>query len=810
MVGGSCMKKIFIAMMSFAVMLTSCAKEEDLAADTLGTSGCVSFRALLETSLSKTALNDDMSVGWLESDQVRFDYQMTGEDTEYKGSVVSSPVLLEDGSARFVVEGLPDAYLYSKNAFIDQQGKGATRFLYATYPATVETDCSELEAFMVTVPSGQEGTFGSASVAIACYDTDKPWDPLRFFNLCGLFTITVNDTRVSTITLSSGAALAGKAYVDFVEGVPVVTGMAEAEKSVTLNIEKTGTYYIGVLPGELDDVVLGFYDVDGKFVGEKKASQVIKVGRAELWNLGTFGEEDYDKPAEDGFFVKPEASGLKDGSDWDNAADYAELWKRLDNSTNGATADKAVSMTVYMSGGVHNVTAQLNVSPAHDVRIYGGYPEDATGVGLSGRDVAKNPTVLDAAKTDDSDLKIWNLTNGTWIVDGLTFQNAKASAGAAITLQKTVSMTVTDCVFRNNEATGAGGGAVLCQGLTSESVLFEDCEFVGNSASTTTSASSGLGGAVMGSSLPQTPGTITFSKCLFKENTAALGGGAICPRTMNCRLMDCTFVDNSGESYGDAIYLENSATVTTYCDGCNFYYTDSKYVKATSAGKNATITVNNTNSRLGISNTVVNGPWAGSTSQILVLKSKSVVIVNSTLFAQTGYPLVLVQGGDTHAINSILLNAASDGKGRGIANQSAAYVYNSVFTKVDEKVDGKNVEVTAKTAKTDYSNNLKVVSKTAETFPVDPTWYGSEDYAALMWGNKNAATIDVDDCRGKLYYYAWDGVYPEEHIESCIYEVKALVEAADADFAEWLGDNIWKDIRGEERGHFMWPGSYQN
>ena len=269
--------------------------------------------------------------------------------------------------------------------------------------------------------------------------------------------------------------------------------------------------------------------------------------------------------------------------------------------------------------------------------------------------------------------------------------------------------------------------------------------------------------------------------------------------------IDCNFVDNTAQSYGDDIYVENSNAVSVYCDGCNFFKTAADYVKA-----NTMIYNKNANATVGLNNCVVTGAWNVGSKALCINEGKTLILVNSNFFCQSGYPALLTQSNaTTYVLNSIVLNAAASGTGRGIATNGKSYVYNVIYTKVDES----GTEVKETTEKTVLGETIKVVSGKNETFPVEPTWYGSSDSAASMWGNKNASTTTVYDCRGKYYYYAWDGVYPEgaEFTNATLAQVTEWVNAADAAFATWLGDSLGKDIRGESRdAASMWPGSYQN
>ena len=796
------MKKIFAIISLAALMMpVSCMKDELAGPETgINPGKTMTFTAVMEGAATKTSINEQTgAVAWAVGDAIKFDYAIGKTDSE---PVVSAPLAegdIQNGSASFKAV-VPTEFALTEEEYAATFEEDATvpgRYMYVAYPATVSTTYATAgTAYNVYIPAEQDGSFANASISLAKWDKLNPTAPLAFKNLCGLIQMTVGE-NVRQIKLTSSDYIAGRANIGFnAENAPYVKNMVEAEasKTVTVNVEAAGTYYIAVAPGTIKDLYIEFLGADGNAVCDKLAKGDVTVERAHIRPLGGFADGSF--AAAGGFFVKPEAAGTGDGSSWDNAADYVGFYNLLDNTKTNSTA---VTATVYMAAGTYAVNAQLNVTPAHDVKIYGGYPSDAEGYSLTGRDIEANQTILDAG----SNKKILNLTNGTWIIEGLTFQNAKATDGAVV-LKNDISITFRNSVFKNNISTSTGGAAVYTTGLTSQNVLFENCEFINNQANTTTSANTGLGGAVVAVGSAKTLPTMTFNKCLFEKNHAALGGGAVCPRKANCRFIDCNFVDNTADSYGDDIYVENTNAVSVYCNGCNFFKTAADYVKA-----NTMIYNKNANATVGLNNCVVTGAWNVGERGLCINEGKTLTIANSTLFCQSGYPALLTQSNaTTYVLNAIVLNAATSGTGRAIATNGSAYLYNAIYTKADE---GGN-EVTATTTKTVLGEILKVVSGKNETFPVAPTWYGSSDSVGVMWGNKNASTTTVNDCRGKYYYYAWDGVYPEgaEFTNATLAQVTEWVTTADAAFATWLGDSLGKDIRGVSRdADSMWPGSYQ-
>ena len=801
------MKRILTFFALAAMMMPVSCIKDDLAGPEMGNGSGkgMKFTAVMEVPGSKTAINEDGSVAWVAGDQIKFDYEIGEEDSD---PVISKKLeTIIDGAAVFYAD-VPEAFGMTQSEYKETLEEGAknSRHMYVSYPASVETKYAT-SAYHVTIPAVQDGSFKNASISLAKWNPYDPKAALMFKNLCGLLQVKVEDPDVRSIVLTSSTEIAGVMNVGFTESkdedplAPKIKNVVaeKGEKTITVNVNGAGTYYIAVLPGkEVENLYVELFDAEGNGLGDRIAKSNIKVERAHILPLGALGTGSF--VAKGGYFVKPEACGAKDGSSWDNAADYATFRKLFGTKTN--------NKVVYFAGGDYVVDDVANVSAAHNnLRIYGGYPADARGYSLFGRDITAYPTIL---MEDASGNRIWNFAAGTYVVDGITFTGAKVSnVGSAFSIKKTAVVECYNCTFTQNESTKYGG-AVGFEALTSTGTRFVNCQFVSNSATSTA-----LGGAISSNTAGSTLGTVSFENCVFDKNTSEAGVGAVCAEFVNYNFSNCIFRDNTDKKYVvDAIYLKSTNGVKVYCDACNFYYTDSQYlgVKDTNSSDGA-ILKNNSNGTLALNNCLVTGPWGYKSGQISTgLDGATTIIVNSTLLSQTGYPAVLANKGETHVLNSIVLNAATykevPGTGRGVATNGKSYLYNSVFTKVDE--GGTDVDQT--TSKTTYGVNLKVVSNRSETFPVGPTWYGSSDSAGTMWNNKNASTTEVDDCRGKYYYYAWDGVYPEgaEFTNATLTQVTDWVKAADANFATWLGDRLGKDIRGVQRdATSMWPGSYQ-
>jgi predicted outer membrane repeat protein len=113
------------------------------------------------------------------------------------------------------------------------------------------------------------------------------------------------------------------------------------------------------------------------------------------------------------------------------------------------------------------------------------------------------------------------------------------------------SPVVSDCTFEGNSAPEYGGGA-YCSGLVS--VTFDGCVFRDNTA------------RVSGGGLTCGVGTISAHDCVFENNHADFGGGGIASMLGSLLLEDCTLRGNSAQTGGGV--GDNSETFT--CKRCLF------------------------------------------------------------------------------------------------------------------------------------------------------------------------------------------------------------------------------------------------
>ena len=641
------MKRIFAIISLAALMMpVSCMKDEMVGADMKepASKGMV-FTAVMEGSDTKTTLNETTGVvAWAVGDAIKFDYEIQKVDS---APVVSSSLKADDinnGTATFKVE-IPDVFSMTGaeyNATLEE-GTTPSRHLYVVYPASVETEYVN-SGYTVTIPAVQDGKFESASISLAKWDINEPTAPLDFRNLCGLLQVKVADENVRQIKVSSSDYIAGRANVGFASKVPFdpyVKNMYEegSSKTITVNVDGAGTYYIAVAPGTLLDFCVALYDVDGELLGDRaaKTQGAVAVERNHILPLGLLSVDSFETGPEGSFFVTPEGRGTKDGSSWGNAADY---------NTFVAHGNKTTTIkNAYLSEGIYEITAQKALANGVGFNIFGGYPSDAICCDLSRRDVEKYPSVFNSdgvLKTDNSGHRLWNIRNGgTWVVDGFIFQNFAHSEGGVINVSDASILVCRHCTFKNCTGTKLAG-AVCFAGLTSTESLFENCKFLNNTCDATYGTGGGFGGAIgaFGSPASESAGLVTFKKCVFKDNTTKYAGGAVASRVTSMHFVDCNFIDNLGGPLKG--YIERSSTLFTdatidlslYCDRC--YFANSNAID----NVNTSIISNHSereNVTVCLNNSVVSGYWGyGNAYSVANTGLGKIVVSNSTLLGQSG------------------------------------------------------------------------------------------------------------------------------------------------------------------------------
>ena len=147
----------------------------------------------------------------------------------------------------------------------------------AVYPAS-----SYISTTAVDIPAAQNGTFASASIAVAESSTTS----LKFNNLVTIlkFRVPVNCSKV---TFESTASIAGRITVNYTDGVmtPDYFTVTNPQNKITVTAEGgfvTGKdYYVAVKPGEHTLTV----KIDGYL--SKVSTKAVKLERSKIMNLDT-------------------------------------------------------------------------------------------------------------------------------------------------------------------------------------------------------------------------------------------------------------------------------------------------------------------------------------------------------------------------------------------------------------------------------------------------------------------------------------------------------------------------------------------
>lgn len=276
------------------------------------------------------------------------------------------------------------------------------------------------------------------------------------------------------------------------------------------------------------------------------------------------------------WYVSQEGSGVKNGSDWNNALPFEDFLRLISNPAS-ALSDAGI----HIKEGVYLVTEKdkyLNISK--DILcIRGGYRADLSYDDVSACDPKLYPTVFTGdvdgnGTAGDGDGAFAYVTDGSVRFENITFTNFYQSAAMAAEIggkgsavfgingpYLTTSVECNNCIFEGNvngvSASAQDGGP--CAFVTQGYFKARNCVFRNNSANS-------RGGAIR---TCDKKGVLYLDRCLFTGNklTGSTWGSAIqCSAGVICA-NNCTMVGNTGAGStlngGGAFFLAN----TTIIDG---------------------------------------------------------------------------------------------------------------------------------------------------------------------------------------------------------------------------------------------------
>lgn len=265
------------------------------------------------------------------------------------------------------------------------------------------------------------------------------------------------------------------------------------------------------------------------------------------------------------YFVNSSATGMNDGSSWDNA--YKELKTAIENTCSDTIK---VAMGTYKPA-IKNRDSSFNIN--RGITILGGYPNTGKPADKL-RNTDLYPTILsgDTGIGGDSTDNSYNIMkiscpDTSVHIEGLIFKFGSGGRGAGIAALKNKNVLISKCRFYNNY--GSFGSALFVDG----NVTTEQSVFGNNNGDRGTFFASGS--------------NIILRNSVFHNNTTNMGGGVYC-RT-NAVFENTVFYKNTAKDRGAGVYLEENPASKFI--NCNF-------IKNNSTGTSTGIGLYNFNSYL--------------------------------------------------------------------------------------------------------------------------------------------------------------------------------------------------------------------
>ncbi|MCH5227834.1 MAG: right-handed parallel beta-helix repeat-containing protein [Muribaculaceae bacterium] len=247
------------------------------------------------------------------------------------------------------------------------------------------------------------------------------------------------------------------------------------------------------------------------------------------------------------YYVSPEGSGFKDGSDAENAFGVEEFTAQAAANVNGDI--------YYFAGGIYTIPTTVVFNVGTGAYLYGN--EDGGRTIFSGDlNGNNNPENGDAgrlirfqANTVDGNSANAIVVKNIDFTCVFTNTDDSSNNSGAFAVDNSGDVLVENCNFYNNWADGQQGGPAAY--LNRSTVRFIGCIFSNNKANY-------RGGAIRINSNANTKGLITFENCVIKNNINYhnLGGAIYAANFNSINIVNSTIYGNSAATgSGAAIYF---------------------------------------------------------------------------------------------------------------------------------------------------------------------------------------------------------------------------------------------------------------
>ncbi len=172
------------------------------------------------------------------------------------------------------------------------------------------------------------------------------------------------------------------------------------------------------------------------------------------------------------------------------------------------------------------------------------------------------------------------------VIDDCSFIDNSADNGGAINISDTgywrnTKISITNCLFENNTASGDGGAIYISKSGNTKDVLIENCSFVNNSAESGGGAAHIImtntekclinictfvsNSAHMSSVIHLSSDNTNITNCRFEKNNVSLDEGALLAMGTNNAVVNCSFINNTGNRSASALYLYGNYSIVKDC-----------------------------------------------------------------------------------------------------------------------------------------------------------------------------------------------------------------------------------------------------